>query len=388
MAHQYNAPPGNESTVGATQMRTFVYEKKALIEAMREQYFQPMADVTAMPKHMGKKIKRYHYIPLLDEQNVNDQGIDATGATIANGNLYGGSKDVGSIPAKMPNLSETGGRVNRVGFQRKEIEGTIEKYGYFTEYTQESMDFDSDAELMMHMNREMLMGANEITEDLLQIDLLNFAGVVRFPGAAAAITDVDTTEITYNDLLRLHLDLSHNRTPLQKKVITGTRMIDTATIPGARVIYIGHELQPTIEAMTDLHGEPAFIPVQKYAAGGTVLNGEIGSVGYFRVVVHPEMMNWTGAGADATGNTTHYATNDQFDVFPMLVIGEGSFTTIGFNTDGKSSKFKIIHKKPGRDIADRDDPYGEKGFMSIKWWYGFMGLRSERMALVYSSAKR
>ena len=168
--------------------------------------------------------------------------------------------------------------------------------------------------------------------------------------------------------------------------MTGTRMIDTVTIPGARVLFIGHELQPMFEEMVDLHGEPAFIPVQKYASGGTVMNGEIGSVGYFRLVVHPEMMKWEGAGAaDSSGE--YYATGGNLDVFPILCIGEGSFTTIGFQTDGKTVKFKIFHKKPGEDIADRDDPYGEVGFMSIKWYYGFFGQRSERMALLYSAGK-
>ena len=28
-----------------------------------------LADVTSMPKHFGKKIKKYHYLPLLDDEN-------------------------------------------------------------------------------------------------------------------------------------------------------------------------------------------------------------------------------------------------------------------------------------------------------------------------------
>lgn len=35
-------------------------------------------------KHYGKTIKKYHYVPLLDDRNVNDQGIDATGISTAN----------------------------------------------------------------------------------------------------------------------------------------------------------------------------------------------------------------------------------------------------------------------------------------------------------------
>ncbi len=387
MSRQFKDPVGGSPSSIGTQFSNFYYQKQALIEARKEQYFSQLADVTSMPKNMGKTIKRYHYIPLLDDANINDQGIDASGATIANGNLYGSSKDIGTIPGKLPVLSETGGRVNRVGFKRKELEGTFEKFGFFDEYTQESMDFDSDAELMQHINREMINGANEITEDALQIDLINAAGVIRYAGNATSNATIGADDVvSYGDIMRLSIDLDNNRCPKKTTVITGTRMIDTKVVPACRVMYIGSELLPTLRGLKDLHNEPAFIPVEKYAAGGTVLNGEAGSIDAFRVIVVPEMLKWAGAGADASASSTHYETGNKFDVFPMLVIGDQSFTTIGFQTDGKTVKFKIFHKAPGEATADRNDPYGETGFMSIKWYYGFMVLRPERIALIKTAA--
>lgn len=387
VAQMYNDPKGGTPASIGPQQLTHYYQKQALIEARKEQYFTQLADVTAMPKNMGKTIKRYHYLPLLDDANINDQGINAAGVAIVNGNLYGSSKDIGTIPGKLPVLSETGGRVNRVGFKRKEIEGSIEKFGFFDEYTQESLDFDSDAELEQHINREMINGANEITEDALQIDLINAAGVIRFAGNATSNATVGADDVvTYGDLMRLSIDLDNNRTPKHTTVITGTRLVDTKTIPACRVIYCGSELLPTLKAMKDLHNDPAFISVEKYASGGTVLNGEVGAIDQFRVVIVPEMMKWAGVGADASAVSTHYETGDKFDVFPMLVVGDQSFTTIGFQTDGKSVKFKITHKKPGEATADRNDPYGETGFMSIKWYYGFMALRPERIALIKTAA--
>lgn len=386
MTIKYNDPGTTPSSMG-NQLETHYYQKQALIEARKEQYFSQLADVTSMPKNMGKTIKRYHYLPLLDDANINDQGIDAAGVVSVNGNLYGSSKDIGSIPAKLPVLSESGGRVNRVGFKRKELEGTIEKFGFFDEYTQESMDFDTDADLWQHINREMISGANEITEDALQIDLINAAGVIKYAGNATLNSEVGADDlVSYGDLLRLSIDLDNNRTPKHTKVITGTRMVDTNTINAARVMYIGSELLPHLKGLKDLHNNAAFISVEKYAAGGTTLTGEVGSIDQFRIVVVPEMMKWEGAGADATAVSTHYETGDKFDVFPMLVVGDSSFTTIGFQTDGKTVKFKITHKKPGEETADRNDPYGETGFMSIKWYYGFMALRPERIALIKTAA--
>ena len=465
----YSNPAGGAASTVSTsltnggQFNTQYYEKKALIELKKEQYFSQLANTTSMPKNMGKKIVRYQYIPMLDDANMNDQGIDAAEVAITSsqyyiqlpnlvlsfttaplalaahnainaieasvsvqsgagpflctvtktslkaatsaqsvtllaaipgatsrqgyGNLYGSSKDVGTVNGKMPALSETGGRVNRVGFKRKQLEGSLEKFGFFDEYTKESLDFDSDSELQMHIHREMLNGANEITEDALQIDLLSAASTVRFANGATTTFGIGATNtVTYSDLMHLSIDLDNKRTPKSTTVITGTRMVDTVTIPACRVMYCGSELIPTLKAMKDLHNNEAFIPVQKYAAGGNTVTGEIGAVGDFRIVIVPEMMKWSGAGALTAGDTTCYSTAGAFDVFPMLVVGNESFTTIGFQTDGKSVKFVITHKAPGKETADRNDPYGETGFMSIKWYYGFMALRPERIGLIKTAA--
>jgi N4-gp56 family major capsid protein len=497
--HAYNDPIGGTDSSVGEQLRTDYFYRKALVEAAKEMYFGQMADVRAMPKNMGKTIKQYHYMPILDDRNINDQGIDADGvstvaafiadttvvtyaielvapaasggmkyyyagyATAATsgaattaaqneaegkvyafaryqglacttyataktalendgwtvtaitagdeatnyGNLYGSSKDVGTITSKIPALTEFGGRVNRVGMTRLTLEGTLEKFGFFDEYTQEAMDFDSDADLLMHITTESVKAANEITEDQLQIDLLNGAGVVRFTGGATSVAtlqgslDSASTQdtATYDDLVKLAIELDNNRCPKNTKVITGSRMVDTKVINAARYMYIGSELIPSLMKMVDYHSEKAFVPVAQYGAAGTIARGEIGSVHDFRIIVVPEMMHWDAAGAAAAGDVVpgdnevcHWSADEagaaKVNVYPMLVVGDGSFTTIGFQTDGKTVKFKIKHSRPGSDISySRDDPYGEIGFYSIKWYYGFMLLRPERLAIIKTVAE-
>ena len=396
---------GTDSDVGE-QFRTDYYHKKALIEVAKEAYFSPLADVTAMPKHFGKKIKKYHFMPMLDDRNLNDQGIDAAGVlsggqggagTNPDGNLYGSSKDIGVITAKLPTLSETGGRVNRVGFTRVAIEAELQKLGFFTEFTKDSLDFDTQAELYEHLSRELIVGANEITEDVLQIDLLNGAGTIRFGGAAtsdATVTGEGTVSlIDYADLQRMSIDLDNNRTPKKTKIISGSRMVDTRTIGAGRVLYVGSELIPTITKMTDSFGNAAFVAVEQYAhagdykRGADMINGEIGKVGEFRIVVVPEMAHWAGVGAAVTANEGYRETGSNYDVFPMLCIGDGAFTTVGFQTDGASTKFKIFTKMPGEAVANHNDPYGETGFSSIKWFYATLFLRPERIALAKTVAE-
>lgn len=467
MTQQYKAPPGTPSTIGP-QSITHFHIKKALVTARQEQFFTQLAEVKNMPKHFGKRMTIHEYIPLLDDRNVNDQGIDANGVTLvpteysviipqavttytveanataaasavnaiesgvavktgaaspwtvtlsktflgkatstqanavvaaiagtklkANvGNLYGSSKDIGTITGKLPVLTENGGRVNRVGFTRIEREGTITKFGFFHEFTQESHDFDSDPELWTHQAEELLKGAVEISEDLLQRDLLLSAGVVVYAGAAvshATVTAEGATPsiINYATLSRLSVTLDENRTPKQTKVISGSRNIDTRTISAGRVMFVGSEMLPLLEAMEDLFENQAWIPVHKYANAGQILVGEEGTIGPFRIVVVPEMMHWAGQGAAVSSNPGYRATNGRYDVYPMLVVGDSAFSTIGFQTDGKTVKFKITTKMPGEETADRTDPYGETGFSSIKWYYGTLVYRPERIAVVKTVA--
>jgi N4-gp56 family major capsid protein len=405
----YNAPAeGQKSSIDSAssdQMNTFFWLKKAIITARKEQYFMPLASVTNMPKNYGKKIKVYEYVPMLDDRNINDQGIDASGATVANGNLYGSSKDVGSITAKLPLLTENGGRVNRVGFTRLEREGSIHKFGFFTEFTQESLDFDSDDGLKDHLSRELMNGAVQITEAVLQKDLLAAAGVILYAGAATsdatitgevtpaagAVPEIPASEFSYKNLMRLDQILTDNRTPTSTTIITGSRLQDTKVIGSTRVLYVGSELALSLKSLKDLFGNKAFIEIQHYADAGNVLNGEIGSVDKFRVIQVPEMLHWAGAGA-AVDENPGYRTSmkggvEHYDVFPMLCIGDDSFTTIGFQTDGKTVKFTVLTKMPGAETATKDDPYGETGFSSIKWYYGILVKRPERIAMIKTVAR-
>lgn len=463
---KYNAPPGSASTIGPQSMTSY-HIKKALVTARQEQFFTQLADTKNMPKNFGKRMTIFEYIPLLDDRNLNDQGIDANGVTLVAteysitlpqlvtsyavevnatnaaaainaisaaaavkagagpwtvtttvlflspatsgqattllaaiagatskvnaGNLYGSSKDIGMITGKLPVLTENGGRVNRVGFTRVEREGTIAAFGFFHEFTQESHDFDSDPELWTHQAEELLKGAVEISEDLLQRDLLLAAGVIVYAGAAvshATVTAEGGTPsiIDYAVLSRLSVTLDENRTPKQTKVISGSRNIDTRTISAGRVMFVGSEMLPLLEAMEDLFTNQAWVPVHKYGAAGQLLIGEEGSIGPFRVVVVPEMLHWAGQGAAVSVNPGYRATNGRYDVYPMMVVGSEAFSTIGFQTDGKSVKFKIITKMPGEETADRNDPYGKTGFSSIQWYYGTLVYRSERIAVVKTVA--
>ena len=314
----------------------------------------------------------------------------------ATGNLWGSDRDVGNVSAKLPGLGEHGGRVNRVGSTRVTIKSQMRNLGIFEEYTAESYAFDSDAELEMHAHRELLRAASEITEDALQIDLLNAAGLVRFGGDALATNQITgeasatPSVATFDDFMRLDIDLTNNKAPKKIKAILGSTKNDTKTVDAARVLIIGSEMIPTLKSMVDSFGQPAFIHVREYAGASKPMNGEIGAIDAFRIIVSPRMMYWAGAGADVVTNGGYRETNGKYDVYPMLAISMGAFAEVSFHTPtgGKTgSKWKVMHQKPGMATMDSSDPYGKKGRRSIQWWYGSLISRPEWIGLFKVAAK-
>lgn len=412
--HLYNDPAGYRtgtpapSTIGV-QLVDFLFIKKALAEQSKEIVFSNMSSTIEIPKHTGTAIKRYVDVLMLDDKNVNDQGIDALGQHGAmsknpNGNLYGSSRDIGVISDRLPVLGELGGRVNRVGFKRLTIQGTMQKYGFFYEFSNDALNFDTQADLLQSMSREAVRGATQLQEAMLQKDLLDNCGTVYVPGTGFADWDTDTTASlkatvnasaipTYKDFMKFKLMLDDLRVPGSTSMFTGTRYIDTKTIPSARFAFISNALLPTLEQIKDFNNNPAWVPVEQYAAGGYTHPKEVGKIGNFRFIVVPEGQYWAGAGATVDTTTTgstdgnYRATNGKFDVYPILVIGDDAFTTIGFQTSGKDGKIKVMTKMPGIETASFDDPYGSRGFTSMQWWYGFLAQRPERLACMYTVAE-
>ena len=475
---------GTNSSVGS-QFNTFEYKRKALIETAKAEYFGMLGDTETLTKNYGQTMKKYHYLPLLDDRNINDQGLDATGVSTANevtiqiastatgevfyavgngadaaaaltaaqtsamgiysrefgvdvtaaitdtyaeatavhfagasstgtnlgtstagaavnagGNLYGSSKNPGYITGKLPTLSEAGGRVNRVGFKRVEIEGSIANYGFFYEWSKDSMDFDTDKDLYTHINRESVRGAREVSEDVLQLDLLDGGSVVRFTGDATSVATVGynataalNSVVTYDDLVKLGVTLDDNRCTKDTTAVTGSRDTDISIIAAARYMFVGSEMIPTLMRMTDYHSSKAFVPVEKYGDAGAsgkyknALHGEVGAVAGFRIIVVPEMMGYSGAGEVVGADLSYLNDGVNYDVFPMIVVGSGSFANIKFQSSGDvSDKFKIIVRKPGT-FANVDDPFEKIGYSSIQFWQGTMILRPEWIAKVLTMAK-
>ena len=397
MTITYNAPPGTPSDIGP-QAVLLKYEKLALIDAREKQYLHELAPAAkSIPRNMGKTIVQDLYVPILDDRNTFAEGLAADGVTVIAGNLYGSSNNVATITGRLPLVNENSNRPNRVGITRLQRSATITRLGMFMEWSDEAEMFDSDSQLVSHFSTELVNAACKVSEDLLMMHLLAGAQTIRYAGAATSRGTVTgeggaaASIVRYRDIQALSIMLDNVDTPKSFKMYTGTNLTDTRTVGSARPMFIGTELQPTVENLLDSNAQPAFIPVHRYAAGGAVMNGEIGTVYHFRVIVHPDMQFWAdGANLAVAAVNNGYLfedlATDRYRVYPMLVVGDDSFATVGFQTTQNGTKFQIIVNKPGAGMATLDNPYGNKGFSSIQWWYATLIQRPERLGLILTVA--
>ncbi|MCK5848975.1 MAG: N4-gp56 family major capsid protein [Caldisericia bacterium] len=402
------------------------YSKAAVIEAKRVKTFSQMGDKLTQPKHFGDKIVKYHEIPILDDRNVNDQGIDANGVKMiigvwyafdaagtrivtgadadgsqgfstkqlawaaagatgsiksGNGNLFGSSKDMLVQNGSFPALTEEGGMVNRVGMKRLLIEANVTEYGFYMSFTKKSLDMDTETGLLARYSREVGVAQGDIREAQIRNSLIGKSETNRvFAGDATAMDEVGSDDILgFSDLRMMDKALKDARCPRSTKLIDGSTKYGTTTVGKARYAYVGQEALPTLEDMQH-NSKDVWSPVEDYASAGTIAMDEIGRIGPFRFIEVEDMPNYSGQGADTTDTTddadlaNRYTSVGadgvvRYDVFPVLFVGSGSFATVGFEGDVA----RVVTVLPKADA--HNDVYGKKGAVSISWYYGIMFLQ-------------
>ena len=420
------------------------WSKGAIREAAKKRTFTQLGDRLTQPKHYGDEIVKERQFPILHELNRLDGGVDATTATVIQsafyaydaagallavhetrdyitmagvtptdaefragaalaeaaalaevgmakvqngaGSLYMGDSDYAVVAGSFPALTEEGGKVNGVNTKSVTVRGNVTEFGMHMTFTQRSIDMDTRVGVLAQKTKALGEAKGDIYEKQVESDLIAASELNRtFGGAHVSLATCNTTaELTYADLRAMELELKRLRVPRDTKIISGTDKIDTRVVGKAFYVYVGQELTPMLEDMQH-NGVNVWVPVEAYAAGGAVAEGEIGKIGRFRFIEVDSMQRYRAAGvedsglADADDVTGYYASTpigggtEKFDVFPVLFVGSDSFATVGF--EGDSSKIKTAMPK-----ADAfNDPFGKNGSMSISWYFGTLIYRAERI---------
>jgi len=430
---------GQSTSSAGVQLTNESISKYVTTDAARKKPFSQMGAQKVQPKHHGKTIKAYRDYRILDDRNINDQGVDADGLNMVigkwyawnaagtrtehatkaaalgvtnvqriwkgDGNLYGSSRDFTTQKGGFPVLGEEGGVVNVVGTHRAVIEANIQRYGFIVRYTQAALDLDTDSGLLLREINKVSAAYATIREDILRMDLIE-AGLVNAvqAGSATSMGTIDETSlVTMQTLRNMKTTLDLAECPYDTTLVKGSTKIDTVTIPSARYAYIPQEVENGLKDMVHM-GKTVFEDVSEYADGAgltegdyegprNIAEGEIGRVDSTRFIKVFGMPMFEGAGADATDGADNdgdgiedagadfYVTDGRYDVFPILFLGSGSFETYSL----KGNVARVKHSPP---VASDTDPHGDIGTIAISWYQGTLLMRPEWIRVVLASAKR
>ena len=394
---------------GSEQLVQYDVIKKAIKDSKRmKEVVGKLASSQHVQSNRGKVLKGYRYLPILDDANLGNHGLDAQGNAITNQNFYGESTDIDTILGAMPVLNQYTGRGNRTSITRVVYEATITENGFYTELTRDAEDFDSDKALLQHITTECLMTATEMNETKIRIDLITGAGIVLYGGVAGSLSDLTgetgaavTSEPTYKGAINVGTILDDNNCSVGTSIYDGSTNSDTRVIGAARYCFVSTKLRVTMLGVKDFDGNRAMIEAPHYATtsigGGFglestgVFEGEMGYLQGLRIIAVPKFPVREGEGVAVGsngGNAGYYATNGRYDAYPMLVVGSDSFTHLKFSSKyAESGQFEINMKTP-KEAGSIANPFHKLGYKSIQWWQGSLIHHPEWIAVTWVVAKK
>lgn len=428
-----------------TNNNLFFYDKKGIEAATSKKIFSQFAVARFMPQNTGKEYRVTVFHPIYDRMPYSDATFNSLTGKAWNENFlkhgYIADRDLAEVEDTLygsdgvdyaqGTYTNNGLRLlegelatNKVTIKTSTLSTKLEKFGAMIDYTEEATLFD-EAITVMRYREQLGEHAGQVYDDLDQRSLLAtpnvmYAGVATSKatlGAGIGKGEVatgrntnaieDTYRVSYEMLQQIANRLFKFRVPKKTKILTGTTAVGSLPIRAAYIAVVGPQLKMDIENIVrgpnDNNLKYPFISVEQYAEKTQVLEGEFGAMGDFRFVCAEKMMVDRGAGAlvnEQAGNTSKSdeyvgqlswstvkkaagGTEDRFDVFPMLVIGEDSFASIGLI--GKS-KIEWTSKAPGQN--DSIDVYGVYGYYAYKFFYASLILRPERVMRINFLASR
>ena len=365
---------GLNSTAGANTVVHY-YDRMGIKAATAINIYGQWADVKSMPTNMGKTFKISRFEHMYDRSTAD---VDFA----AKGFMTSRTADEVSTALTNAALAEGAGAVNKRTLKKVTFETSLNRYGEMIDYTDE-VDIFSEDYIQVRYRQELGELANSRQEDLIQLDMLG-TGTVMYSGNATSMATIGaTTGVNYRisyDLVKAGVrKLVRNRAKKNTSIVTGSNKIGTVPVASAFYAIIGADVRADLESCTrgtvanNGVTEYMFIPLHKYAAAGTVVDGEIGQMHEVKFIEAERATVYAGKVAAVTVNNNMYANNGaNLNVYPILFPTEGAFATIGLKGH---DKIKFLSKSP--EQIENGNPYGTTGFFSYNFFYAGIILREE-----------
>jgi len=324
------------------------------------------------------------------------------------GRIQNGDASFAIAEGPLVELPEEGGTVNEINATTSLVSGKITFHGIAMPYTRRSQDLGS---LVGEIGRKIKETA-KAKKDIQEIQVMN-AVLAQAELNSICASDVAVTKagigaedvVDYDTLVAWEQSLLKDDVPLDTTILTGVNLTDTKVVEDAFIVDIPREAVPALRKLVGPGGVNVWVPKSKYAAtAGTLIDGEVGMVEglQFRFRVVPDLQKYQGAGLLAVATDDAYATaagsadkatydaaaallhtsGTNIDVFPFVVVGDDSFVTT--SVAGQNTQAKNVMPK-----ADAyNDYYGEKGVISVKWSFGMVCYRPERLSMCLTALPR
>lgn len=230
------------------------------------------------------------------------------------------------------------------------ITATASLYGGYVEITEECDIYRVDPIVALAQERVSWQAAeslDEITRDII------YAGTnVAWAGSANSSTTVATI-ITAADLRKLARSMMNKKTPFFKKMIGSSTGVGSSPINNAWLMFISPEVLYDLD-----NSVTGWTPVVKYSTQSDIEEQEVGSFGYFRMLMSTECPVLGGATYNAVGSTglAQTVATGYIDVHQCLAIAPDAYGVV--DVDGG---IKTI-RKDKTQIGGPLELYGTAGW--------------------------
>lgn len=250
-------------------------------------------------------------------------------------------------------------------FEYEDVTARIAQYGSWVALTDVIQDTHEDP-VLKHMTEMCGRQAGE-TKEAITWNVLTGGTNVFYSGVATTRATVNAP-LDVDDIDKIIRNLEKNFAKKVAKMVAPTDKVATQPIrPG--YIYFGHTDQ-----RQDFENADSFVPLENYSSQAAVSDYEIGSIKGMRVILTPHYRPLLGAGN--TGGTGVLETGSNADVYQGVIIAEEAYACTVLK-GMQSAAISVKNPKMGESY---EDPLGQRGFVSWKFWYVVVRLNESWMA--------
>jgi len=205
------------------------------------------------------------------------------------------------------------------------------------------------------------------------------ASTNRFFGGTGTTLATVNGKLTAKLLRRAARSLFLNHAKKPTSILAPTPNIGTKAIEAAYLAFCSGDIEADLRDTTAF---PTYTPVAAYGSRKPVHENEMGSFENFRFIASPELVAFQNGGVAIASSPNCVTTGGTvIDVYPIIVVSQESFGTIGLR-GSKAFDLSVI------PVGNKDsaDPLGQRGYVGAKFYAVTTLLNQQWLAVLLVAA--